>query len=607
MTINNKSAIQFLTPYLAPYGWRLVCGFIFVILSILCQALLPLVLGQGIDYITAAADSASYAPPGWLDPILDVTDSPTQVLFTLATILIAAALFLGLFRITARILIVGVSRHVEYNMRNDYLAHLHTMSSYFYQEHKTGDLMAHATNDLNAIRQMTGAGIAQFLFTIVTFIFTLYFMFNLSVSLTLVSLLPLPFIIVIVYSTINRIHKTFDRIQEQFAAITSKVQENISGIRVIKSYVRESSEIRNFEKENSTYIDRNMALTRVHAFLHGSLDFLLGAGVIVLVWIGGRFIIAGKTSLGDLVAMLAYLNMLAWPMIAVGWLLNLWQKGLTATQRIEKIMKQQPDIADSPTTDHTISSLSGDVVFQDVSFTYPGADEPVLQNISLSIRHGTTLGIVGATGSGKSTLVNLIPRLIEPTVGRLTIDGHDIRQIPLKVLRQQIGYVQQESFLFSDTLAENISFAVVDAEGDIIANAIEVSQLKLDIDQFPDGLNTMIGERGITLSGGQKQRTSISRAIIHEPKILILDDALSSVDTYTEEEILNRIRPVIKERTTLIVAHRISTIRYADEIIVLHNGEIVEHGTHKDLLRRNGRYKDLYRRQQLEKSLDQLS
>ncbi|RLD09629.1 ABC transporter ATP-binding protein, partial [candidate division KSB1 bacterium] len=471
---------------------------------------------------------------------------------------------------------------------------------------KTGDLMARATNDLRAMRRLTGFGLMQAFTTVVMFAFALHFMLQISVPLTLLSLAPLPFVIIVMYSFIGKIHKLFNFIQEQFSTLTAKAQENFSGIRVIKSYVREDWEIDAFKKENVEYINRNISLAQVDAFLDATLDFLLGLSAIAVIWYGGRLVIHGKLSLGELVALFSYIAMLAWPMAAIGYLINMWQKAFAAAQRILNIMSQPADIADTAITDHSIAHLDGAIEFDHVTFRYPDAPRPALQDITFSVQQGQTIAVVGATGAGKSTLIHLLPRLIEANAGSIRIGGYDIRTIPLQVLRGHIGIVQQESFLFSDTLAGNIAFGVADADKDIISNAVEISQLKLDIDQFPDGLDTIIGERGITLSGGQKQRASISRAVIRKPTLLILDDALSAVDTYTEEEILNQIRPVMQECTTIIVAHRISTIRDADIILVLDNGKIIERGTHEELVQRRGTYHKMFERQRLEEHFKQL-
>lgn len=607
MKSDNKNALLFIADYLKHHWTTLVIGFSILVVSILFQVLLPLIVGATIDFIRAFHLNESFALPKFLQLVVVPGAEFSQNLIRLATILVAVAVLLAVTRSVSRIMLINISRHIEYEIRNDYLQHLQSMSQHFFQHNKTGDLMARATNDLHAIRHMIGPGITQALNTFVMFAFTLFFMIRIDSVLTFVALSPLPFVILIVYSLLGKIDYLFERIQDQFARLTAKAQENFSGIRVVKSYVREPHQIETFRQENQQYVDRNLSMARIRAFLHGIIDFLLGLAVILVIWLGGRQVINGETSLGQLVALLSYVTMLAWPMIAIGWLLNLWQQGLTSTHRIRSILMQEPEIRDSRITDWSVSSLSGDIEFQHVSFQYSPDEPEMLHDISFTVPKGSTLAVVGRTGSGKSTLVHLLPRLIEVTSGRILIDGHDIRTIPLKVLREHIGFVQQESFLFSDSLADNISFGLVQVAEDDIRMAAETSQLQMDIDQFPKGLDTMVGERGITLSGGQKQRTSISRAIIKNPAMLVLDDALSSVDTYTEEEILKRIRPIMEKRTTILVAHRISTIREADQIIVLDRGQIAERGTHEELLRYGGIYADMHERQQLEESLRQLN
>jgi ATP-binding cassette subfamily B protein len=398
----------------------------------------------------------------------------------------------------------------------------------------------------------------------------------------------------------------FQNIQAQYSSITAKVQENISGIRVIKSYVQEPHEINEFARMNQEYISRNMKLVRVRATLWSTIEFLLGLTTLVTLLIGGWQVISHRLTLGSLVAFLAYLAMLAWPIIALGWVLNLWQEGMGSAERILNILKEKPEIQDGAETDPSLTEIKGEIEFRDLSFSYPGATAPVLKKINLHITSGMTLAIVGHTGSGKSTWMHLIPRLYDAPAGTLLMDGHDVRRIPLADLRRQIGFVTQETFLFSDLLRENLAFGVDGASDNELQAAVETAQLTKDLDQFPQGWETMVGERGLTLSGGQKQRVAIARAVLRNPRILILDDALSAVDTYTEEEILSRLRTVRQGRTTLIVSHRISTVRDADWIVVLKNGEIAEQGRHEELLAQGGLYHALHERQLLEQSLEEI-
>jgi ATP-binding cassette, subfamily B, multidrug efflux pump len=584
----------------------LLFGLICVVLSGLFQVMIPRIIGKGIDLIRQGGEGGQISLYHFLNPLFSGVSNSRVLLLRLAVVLLVAAFLFGVFRILGRILLVNISRHIEFEIRNDYLKHLQLQSPRFFQQNKTGDLMARATNDINAIRQMTGGGIAQALTTLNIFFLALVSMLRMSVPLTLVALAPLPLIIIAVYFMLSRIDRLFDRIQDQFAKMTTRVQEVFSGIRVIKSYVREDFQISRFQADNNEYVTRNLSLAKLNALFHVLMELLLGLGIIAVVLIGGRLVIIGRLTLGGLIALLAYAAMLEWPMIAFGWLLNLWQQGLTAAQRVQFILNQPPDIADTAATDFSIQHLDGEIEFRHVSFHYQEEQPLILDHLSLKAPRGSTLAIVGATGSGKSTLVHLLARLYEPSAGQILIDGHSLSEIPLHVLRENIGFVQQETFLFSESISENIAFGVAAAAESAVLQASEFSQLQTDADQFPQGLNTVIGERGITLSGGQKQRTAISRALMKNPAILILDDALSSVDTYTEEEILKRIRPLMKNRTTIIVSHRISTIRHADKIIVLEGKVIAEQGRHAELLARRGIYYNMHQRQQLEESLKRM-
>jgi ATP-binding cassette, subfamily B, multidrug efflux pump len=607
MKSEKKAAFRFLFSYVKVYWIYIVLGLLCACASVVLQTITPLFLGAAIDYISSDANISAVKLPAFLTHFLQSDHSTKSTLVRLALILMGIAGALAIFRTLSRILIANVSRHVDYDIRNDYMGHLQKMSQHFFQQNKTGDLMARATNDLRAIQRLSGFGFMMTISTLLMFIFALNFMFRISIELTFLALAPLPLVVIIMYSSIGKIHTLFNYIQEQFATLTSRAQENFSGMRVIKSYVRDEWEINSFKKENQKYIDRNISMVKIDAVLDASLVFLLGIGSIVILWIGGRHIISGKISFGQIVALISYVAILAWPMEAVGYLLIMWQKAITAAQRVQQILNHSPDIADNEQTNHTIQSLDGSLVFENVSYTYAGAQEETLKDISFSANQGQTIAIVGSTGSGKSTLIHLLPRLIEPSSGAIRFGGHELSTIPLQVLRRNMGVVQQESFLFSESLSGNIAFGVADVDDAIIAKATEISQLQLDVDQFPDGLETVIGERGITLSGGQKQRTSISRAVIRKPALLILDDALSAVDTYTEEEILRQIRPIMKECTTIIVAHRISTIRDADLILVLDDGTIVERGTHNELVKNNGLYFKMHERQRLEDTLQDIS
>ncbi|HOX86172.1 MAG TPA: ABC transporter ATP-binding protein [bacterium] len=601
----SRRCYRFLWPYIKRYRPLLTIGFLCVVLASLLQLLTPWILRYGIDFISNGSQPQDNLVYHFFVNHLDFVQ-PGHFLAGYAVLIIMVVGIEGSFRYLMRNLIIGISRRIEYDLRNAYFQHLQKLSQSFYHRHKTGDLMALASNDLEAIRSMLGPGLMHLVSTVLLAVVALWLMFRINWQLTLWSLVPLPFVAVVVNRLISRINKQFRRIQEQFAGITSKVQENLSGIRIIKAYVQEDQEIVQFKELNREMIRRNIDIAKTHATMHSSIELLLGLGIIALLAKGGGMAIERQISIGDLVAFLVYYNMLAWPMIAFGWVLNLWQQGLASTERVVEIFNLEPDIRNNEQTDFSISKINGDIEFVGVHFSYDRNEPPVLRGIDLKIAAGKTLAIVGPTGAGKSTLVNLIPRLIEPTQGQILVDGRDIRSLPLQLLRENIGYVPQETFLFSDTLRENIAYGICCPRIEEIEQATETSQIKVDLDQLPLGLDTMIGEKGITLSGGQKQRTAISRAVIRQPRFLILDDALSAVDTYTEEEILQRLKTVMQQRTTILVSHRVSTVRYADEIIVLQDGCITQRGKHHDLIQTPGYYRDLYKRQQLEKSLEQL-
>ena len=466
--------------------------------------------------------------------------------------------------------------------------------------------MAHATNDISAVRNVLGPGIMYPSDTFMTFSMALTLMFVKDWSLTLVALVPLPLISYAVYKLGKIIHAKFNERQEQYSLLTTRAQENLSGIRVVKAYVREEYEIGLFEKLSWVYLKKNLVLAKAQSIMWPMMYMLVGISLVITVYFGGLQVIAGKISIGTLTAFFTYLSMLIWPMIAFGWVTNIIQQGAASMERLAKIFDTVPEIRDSEDTDILIKHIDGEIEFKNVSFTHKGASRPTLQHINLKIPKGTTLAIVGYTGSGKSTFINLLPRLYDVTEGELLIDGINIKKIPLEVLRSHVGCVPQETFLFSESISENISYGVDGISHEQIREAAEISQIAKDVNDFPQQFETALGERGITLSGGQKQRTSIARAVLREPKILILDDALSSVDTYTEEAILKRLRRVMEDRTSIIISHRISTVKDADLIIVMDKGHIVERGRHDELVDLGGIYANLHYKQLLERELEQL-
>jgi ATP-binding cassette, subfamily B, multidrug efflux pump len=517
--------------------------------------------------------------------------------------LLAIAGAKGIFQYLTRSILIGVSREIEFDLRNDLFRHLETLSPSFYQRTRTGDIMARATNDLNAVRMLLGPGIMYSANTIVFTVGALIFMRSISFKLTCYAFLPLPIVSVAIQYFGRRIHERFERIQAMFSEISARAQENFSGARVIRAYVQEEAEVAEFETANQEYIARSLKLVRLMGMLWPTLETMLGLAIVLVLWIGGRQVILGRMTPGDFVAFNTYMVQLTFPVIALGWVINIFQRGTASMLRINELLVEKPEIADGDRTMPAGSSeqIRGEIEFRNLNFAYDGT--MVLRDINLKIPEGSSLAIVGPTGSGKTTLVDLIPRVYDAPPGTVLIDRRPVRDYPLETLRRNIGFVPQETFLFSDTIRENIAFGVTGATDEAIRAAAQAASIAEDIEGFPEQYKTMVGERGITLSGGQKQRTAIARAIIRNPRILVLDDALSSVDTQTEDKILNHLRTIMRGRTTIFISHRVSTVRNADRIAVLHGGRIVELGTHDELIARNGYYTDLYNKQLLEEEL----
>jgi ATP-binding cassette, subfamily B, multidrug efflux pump len=517
-----------------------------------------------------------------------------------ALVLVAIGSSKGIFQFLTRWLVIGISREIEYDLRNDLFAHLESLSLPYYQRTRTGDIMARATNDLNAVRMLLGPAIMYTANTLVFTVAALAFMWRLSPKLTLYAFVPLPLASILIQHFGRRIHERFEKIQAQFSEISARAQENFSGARVVRAYAQENAEVALFETSNQEYVTRSLPLARLMGMLWPALELLLGLAIALVLWLGPREVLSGRMTAGAFFGFLTYITMLTWPVIAVGWVINIFQRGMASMGRINEILVEKPEITDAMVKPGA-GPIRGEIEFRNLSFSYNGV--PVLKDVSLVVPAGSSLAIVGPTGSGKTTLVSLVPRIYDAPHGSLLLDGRPIREYPLALLRESIGFVPQETFLFSDTIRDNIAFGAEQATDEKIHAAAEAANIATDIEAFPLQYQTIVGERGITLSGGQKQRTAIARAIIRDPSIMILDDALSSVDTYTEEKILNHLRQIMHGRTTIFISHRVSTVRNADRIAVLHEGQIVELGTHEELLSRDGYYTGLYNKQLLEEEL----
>ena len=577
------SALSRLLPYVLRYRGTVAAGLACALAATGIQLAGPWVLQHAIDDLTAGISS--------------------RKLLFYAVLIVGVAAVGGVFRFLMRRIIVGASRDIEYDIRNDFFAHLQRLPLAYYQARRTGDLMSRATNDLAAVRMMVGPAIMYAVSTGFLFLVAIALMLSLNPRLTLIALIPLPMVSVSVSYFGSAIHRRFERIQAQLSDMSAIAQEALAGVRVVRAYRQEQAELERFRIANQEYLDRNRGLIRLQGVFYPSMTFFLGLGALIVLWLGSREVIAGRLTIGEFVAFNTYLAMLSWPMIAFGWVTNLLQRGMASWKRMLEVLDHPVSIADAPGAHaNGWPRLRGDIEFRNLTFAY--GDRVVLHDISLSIAAGQTVALVGPTGSGKSTLISLLPRLQDPPPGTVFIDGVDVRDIPLAVLRGAIGMVPQEPFLFSDTVAENITFGVPQHDDDeAMLAAAAIARLDKDVESFPKAWDTMVGERGLTLSGGQKQRTAIARALLIDPPILILDDALSAVDTYTEEEILRGLRGVMAGRTAIVVSHRVSTIRDADLIVVLDNGRIVERGTHDELVAAGGPYSEMYRKQLLEEEI----
>jgi ATP-binding cassette subfamily B multidrug efflux pump len=596
----NKTMFRDLAPlysYMRRYRWGYLWGTLSCICTNAIWVLFPQVIQRAVDEMGQGVSR--------------------QRILLLAGLLVAIALIKGVFLYAQRWILIGISREIEFDLRNDLFRKLERQDSGFYQRYRTGDIMARLTNDLNAVRMLLGPALMYSANTVFFTVGALFFLLRISPWLTLVAWAPMPLASILVQYFGSRIHDRFERIQASFSEISSQAQENYSGARLVRAFAREESQISLFERLNRRYIARSLRLVQLMGMLWPTLEFILGVSMIITLLAGGHLVVAHRITVGQFVAFNTYMVMLIWPIIAVGWVVNLFQRGTASVKRIDELLRVEPVIDDSAAdpTIPTDSVLRGEIEFRDLNFSYgdtqvlhptdknPSAGTPVLKGISLKIPAGSSLAIVGPTGSGKSTLVNLISRLYEAPEGSLLIDGRPVRDYPLAVLRRNIGMVPQETFLFSATIRDNLAFGAPDASVEEQLEAAEAAHIRKEFEEFPQGFETMVGERGVTLSGGQKQRAAIARALLRRPAILILDDALASVDTYTEERILGGLGSFTTDSTTILISHRVSTVRNADQIAVLDHGSIVELGRHDELLALDGYYAGLYQKQQLEEEL----
>jgi ATP-binding cassette, subfamily B, multidrug efflux pump len=575
--------VRRLLHYFARYKRRLTLGALCVVASAGFSLLKPLIIGNAVDDLGTGFTRGDLVRYGLM--------------------LVGASLLEGIFLYLQRWIIIGVSRHMEYDMRDDFYGHLQRLPLRFYQEQRTGDLMSRATNDLSSVRMLVGPAVMYTLSSLLVVSGAFVMMLRIDASMALIALLAVPVVAGLVKVFGQRIHIRFKSVQDYFGDISARVQENLAGVRVVRAFTREDAELENFKRMNHEYVERNRKLIRLTATFYPALHALIGIMFVIVFFLGGRKMIAGTMTIGAFVAFQFYLGRMIWPLIALGWVINLVQRGMASMKRLHEIWAVEPDKDAAAAVDVT---PRGDLEIRDLTFAYD-TRRPALSHINLSVRHGETIGIVGRTGSGKSTLLALLTRQFEPPPGAIFLDGRPIETIPLRQLRDWIGMVPQETFLFSESIAENIRFGRAEATDEEVSQAAQQAGLTDDVISFPQGLGTVIGERGIALSGGQKQRTAIARALVRDPLILILDDSLSAVDTHTEERILNALRTIRKGRTVLIVSHRVSSVKDADHIVVLDDGRIVERGTHEMLVDKGGYYADLYRRQTIEAELEEIA
>ncbi|HTQ95227.1 MAG TPA: ABC transporter ATP-binding protein [Candidatus Acidoferrum sp.] len=624
--VSAGTNLRGLLPYLGRYKGAIAFGLLTLVIMGVIQGIVPLATGVMTDTVAGSEHpfervlrgAKDVAPLNWLSnsiPFYEPNSRRTLGIYCLILVLCIA--LKGILSFATRWILIGISRDIEFDIRNDLLDRLLVMEPEFYVRNRTGELMSRATNDLNSVRMVLGPGIMYSGTTLITMVTSISVMLILSKSLTLWVLLPAPIVAVAVWYFGKIIHELYETIQAALATLSAKVQENLSGVRVIRAYAQEDAEIRGFDEPNRDYVAKNVRLIRTWSMFMPSLQAMIGTTFLIVLWQGGYRVLNGQMSMGSLITFNTYLGFLVWPMIALGWVTNIFQRGAASMGRLNYILTAKPQIDDRYAKLPKNNPVKGEIEFRNLTFTYPTSisgtgnntapisdARPVLRNINLKIPAGSTVAIVGPTGSGKTTLAALIARLWDAPEGQILIDGRPIREWPLEALRRAIGYVPQDTYLFSETVGENIAFGIEKHEEPQVLEAARIANLHGDVEEFPERYKTMVGERGLTLSGGQRQRSAIARAVIRDPRILILDDSLSAVDTQTEEKILSRLRDVMHGRTTVLIAHRTSTVRDADQIVVVKDGAIIEHGTHDELLAQNGYYADLYQKQLLEEELE---